>query len=67
MNVLPGRLVKDLRTGRVGVVHLDQGKSVLMTCPGTALPPWSCPKELLTLASPDDRAALRLDPHGSRQ
>ncbi|MBH1933529.1 hypothetical protein I5Q34_04360 [Streptomyces sp. AV19] len=66
MNILPGRLVKDVRTGRVGVVQLDQGRSVLMTCPGTSLPPWSCPKDHLLLSAPEDRAALGLDPYGDR-
>ncbi len=58
-----GRLVKDMDTGRLGLVRETQGGKVrLLGTGGTGS--WWCPRYRLALASPDERRALGLDPEG---
>ncbi|MGK5637325.1 hypothetical protein ACSNOK_03275 [Streptomyces sp. URMC 126] len=50
-------------TGRLGLIReTDGGKVRLLGIGGTGS--WWCPRYRLTLASPDERRALGLDPEG---
>ncbi|KAB7851274.1 hypothetical protein [Streptomyces mobaraensis] len=59
-----GRLVKDMETGKLGLVRETQGGKVRLSGIGGA-GSWWCPRYRLSLASPDERRALGLDPQGA--
>ncbi|MBZ4321888.1 hypothetical protein [Streptomyces huiliensis] len=58
-----GRLVKDMDTGKLGLVRETQGGKVrLLGIGGTGS--WWCPRYRLSLASANERRALGLEPEG---